>query len=210
MPQLFIPGPEGRLEARHADAADALGPIAVVLHPHPLHGGTMNNKVAYAIYRSLVEAGCHTARFNFRGVGRSEGEHAGGDGEVEDATAVVDWMRRRHPESSTVWVAGFSFGAWIAARVLMKRCDIARFILVAPAAAARDWSFIRPVPAEGLIIQGDADSIVAPHDVAELAGKLEPLTRSLRFEMIEGAGHFFDDAMETLRGLVRDYACQAR
>ncbi|MCY4609052.1 MAG: alpha/beta hydrolase [bacterium] len=210
MPEFFIPGPRGRLEARHAGAADPSCPVAVVLHPHPLHGGTMNNKVAYAIFRSLVEAGCHATRFNFRGVGRSSGEHAGGDGEVDDALTVVDWMQRRHPESSTTWIAGFSFGAWIAARVLMKRPDIGRFVLVAPDATSRDWSFLGPVPADGLIIQGSADAIVAPDDVAALAGTLVSLSRSLRFEMIEGAGHFFENDMETVRGLVRDYACRTR
>ena len=210
MPELFIPGPRGRLEARHAGAADPSSPVAVVLHPHPLHGGTMNNKVAYAIFRSLVEAGCHTVRFNFRGVGRSCGEHAGGDGEVEDAQAVVDWMQRRHPESSTTWIAGFSFGAWIAARVLMTRRDIGRFVLVAPGATTRDWSFPGQVPADGLVIQGSADTIVDPDDVAALAASLASHTRSLRFEMIEGAGHFFENDMETMRGLIRDYARRPR
>ncbi|MCE2518772.1 MAG: alpha/beta hydrolase [Alphaproteobacteria bacterium] len=210
MPEFFIPGPRGRLEARHAGAADPSCPVAVVLHPHPLHGGTMNNKVAYAIFRSLVEAGCHATRFNFRGVGRSSGEHAGGDGEVDDALAVVDWMQRRHPSSSTTWIAGFSFGAWIAARVLMKRPEIDRFVLVAPDATTRDWSFLDRAPADGLIIQGSADAIVAPDDVAALAGTLGSLARSLRFEMIEGAGHFFENDMETVRGLVRDYAYRTR
>ncbi len=210
MPELFIPGPRGRLEARHAGVADPSSPVAIVLHPHPLHGGTMNNKVAYAIFRSLVEAGCHTVRFNFRGVGRSCGEYAGGDGEVADALAVTDWMQRRHPESSMTWIAGFSFGAWIAARVLMKRSDISRFVLVAPGATTRDWSFLDQVPAEGLIIQGSADTIVDPGDVAALAASLDSLARSLRFEMIEGAGHFFDNDMETVRELVRDYARRAR
>ncbi len=210
MPELFIPGSRGRLEARHAEAADPSSPVAVVLHPHPLHGGTMNNKVAYALFRSLVEAGCHTTRFNFRGVGRSCGEHAGGDGEVADALAVVDWTQRRHPESSTTWIAGFSFGAWIAARVLMKRPGIGRFVLVAPGATTRDWSFLHQVPADGLIIQGSVDSIVDPNEVAALAETLASLTRSLRFEMIEGAGHFFENDMETVRELVRDYARRAR
>lgn len=210
MPEFFIPGPRGRLEARHAGAADPTCPVAVVLHPHPLHGGTMNNKVAYAVFRSLVEAGCHAVRFNFRGVGRSCGEYAGGDGEVEDAMAVVDWMQRRHPESSSTWIAGFSFGAWIAARVLVKRSDIDRFVLVAPDATTRDWSFLDEVPADGLVIQGNADTVVAPDDVAALAGTLVSLARSLRFEMIEGAGHFFENDMETVRGLVRDHALRPR
>lgn len=210
MLELFVPGPRGRLEARHAAAADPACPVAVVLHPHPLHGGTMNSKVAYAIFRSLVEAGCHAIRFNFRGVGRSCGEHAGGDGEVEDALAVVDWMQRRRPRSSATWIAGFSFGAWIAARVMVRRCDIGRFMLVAPDATTRDWSFLDAVPADGLVIQGNADSVVAPDDVAALAGTLVSLTRSLRFEMIEGAGHFFENDMETVRELVRDYALRPR
>ena len=119
-------------------------------------------------------------------------------------------MQRRHPESSTTWIAGFSFGAWIAARVLVKRSDIGRFVLVAPDATARDWSFLDVVPADGLVIQGNADTVVAPDDVAALAGTLVSLTRSLHFEMIEGAGHFFENDMQTVRGLVRDYALRPR
>ncbi len=210
MPEFFIPGPRGRLEARLAGSADPSSPVAVVLHPHPLHGGTMNTKVAFALFRSLAEVGCHTVRFNFRGVGRSSGEHAGGDGEVEDALAVVDWMQRRHPQSSTTWIAGFSFGAWIAARVLMKCSGISRFVLVAPDATTRDWSFLDQVQADGLIIQGRADTIVAPDDVATLAGIMVSFTRSLRFEMIEDAGHFFEEHMEDVRELVRDHARRPR
>lgn len=206
MPELFIGGPAGRLEARHALSRVPGAPVAVVLHPHPLHGGTMNNKVVYAVFRSLVAAGCSAVRFNFRGVGRSEGEHAGGDGEVGDALAVLDWILGEHPRPSAVWIAGFSFGAWIAARVLMERPDISRFVLVAPGAIVRDWSFFDPCPCDGLIIQGSADTIVSPDAVAELAGGLRRQGRSVRFEMIEGAGHFFENELETLRGFIENYA----
>ncbi len=206
MPELFIDGPAGRLEARHAPSARPAAPVAVVLHPHPLHGGTMNNKVAYAVFRGLAGAGCSALRFNFRGVGRSEGVHGGGDGEVGDALAALDWMLREHPGASQVWIAGFSFGAWIAAKVLMARGGIDGFVLVAPGAMVRDWSFFDPCPCDGLIVQGSADDIVPPDAVAELVRDLARQGRAVRFEMIEGAGHFFGNDLDRVRGLIEAYA----
>lgn len=206
MPELFIGGPGGRLEARHAPSTLPGAPVAVVLHPHPLHGGTMNNKVAYAVFRSLVAAGFSVVRFNFRSVGRSQGEHSGGDGEVEDALSVLDWMLGEHSGRSAVWIAGFSFGAWIAAKVLMQRRDIQRFVLVAPGAMVRDWSFFDPCPCDGLVVQGRADDIVSPQAVSDLVGDLRRQGRTIRFEMIEGTGHFFDNHLETVRSLIADYA----
>ena len=205
MPELFIEGPAGRLEARHTPSRDPGAAVAVVLHPHPLQGGTMNNKVTYAIHRSLVDAGCSAVRFNFRGVGRSEGEHAGGDGEVGDALAVLDSCLGRAPRPSAVWIAGFSFGAWIAARVLVERRDIDGFVLVAPGAVVRDWSFFGRSSCGGLIVQGSADTIVPPERAVRIAGDLRRQGRSVRLEMIDGAGHFFENELGTLGALIEEH-----
>ena len=92
--------------------------MALVLHPHPLHGGTMNNKVVYTLYQTFVRRGFSTLRFNFRGVGRSQGSFDRGEGELADAAAALDWLQSYNPNAASCWVAGYSFGAWIGMQLL--------------------------------------------------------------------------------------------
>ena len=205
MPEIALRGPAGRLEARHHAPAGARAPLAVVLHPHPLHGGTMHNKVAYMLFRAFAGLGFAALRFNFRGVGASEGVHDGGDGEVLDALAALDWLEGRHEGHGPVWLAGFSFGAWIAARALMARPGVAGFVLVAPAAIKRDWSFLDPCPCDGLIVHGGADDIAPPAGSQALAATLRAQGRDARLETIAGADHFFRDRLPLLRAHVEDY-----
>jgi alpha/beta superfamily hydrolase len=208
MPEINLNGPDGHLEARYqaADRPDA--PIAVVLHPHPLHGGTMNNKVAYTLFRCFADAGFSVLRFNFRGVGRSEGVYDEGDGELEDALAALEWMEHHHPDHSGIWIAGFSFGGWIAAKTLMRRPDLRGYVMVAPAASKYDFSFLDPVPCDGLIVQGTADDIVPAASVEELAAMLNLQDRTASLALIEGAGHFFAQEMEMLQGHVDRYLAE--
>jgi alpha/beta superfamily hydrolase len=104
-------GPDGRLEGRYHHAGESGAPLALVLHPHPMHGGTMNNRITYAMYQSFQRLGFSVMRFNFRGVGRSQGRYDGGIGEIGDAAAALDWMQMVNPSSSGLWIAGYSFGA---------------------------------------------------------------------------------------------------
>ena len=134
MAEVIINGPEGRLEGRYYHNKTKNAPVALVLHPHPEHGGDMNNKVTYALYRSFVDMGFNTMRFNFRGVGKSEGRFTQGDGELSDAAAMMDWLQTYNPNSPAFWVAGFSFGAWISMQLLMRRPEIEGFISVSPPA----------------------------------------------------------------------------
>src|SRR5512133_2321234 len=113
MPDVIINGPEGRIEGRYHHARGGTAPMALVLHPHPLHGGTMNNRVVYTIYQAFVRRGFSTLRFNFRGVGRSQGSFDRGEGELADAAAALDWLQTYNPNAASCWVAGYSFGAWI-------------------------------------------------------------------------------------------------
>jgi len=205
MPETMIAGPAGALETRFqfADAADS--PLVAVLHPHPLHGGTMNNKVAYTLFRAFAGLGFSAARFNFRGVGRSEGGYDEGDGETDDALAVLDWLEAERPGHGPVWIAGFSFGAWITARTLMARPGLAGFVMIAPGAIKYDWSFFDPCPSDGLIVQGSKDDIVAPDTVEALALQLNQQACDVAFEMIEGAGHFFENEIELLQEIITGY-----
>lgn len=97
MPEVMFAGPDGRLEGRYHHSKDTGAPVALILHPHPLHGGTMNNRITYSMYQAFQKLGCSVMRFNFRGVGRSQGRYDGGIGEIGDAAAALDWSRRSIP-----------------------------------------------------------------------------------------------------------------
>ncbi len=203
MPDFIFNGPEGRLEGRYHPGTEANAPIALVLHPHPLYGGTMNNKVVYNIFHAFAKRGFAVMRFNFRGVGRSQGTFDNGQGELSDAASALDWLQGQNPNAGQCWIAGFSFGAWISMQLLMRRPEIAGFISVAPPAGMFDFSFLAPCPSSGLIIQGTADTVVAEAEVQKLSDRLQK-QRDIKidYRKIEGAGHFFDDRLDELTGLI--------
>lgn len=199
-------GPEGRLEGRYQQGKGPNAPVALILHPHPKGGGTMNNKVVYNLYHSFVRRGFSVLRFNFRGVGRSEGEFDNGIGELSDAASALDWMQTFNPNAASCWIAGFSFGSWIGMQLLMRRPEIRGFISVAPPANMYDFSFLAPCPSSGLIVQGTADDIVTPSSVDKLVAKLKTQKAiKITQTMIPGAGHFFENELEKLNAAVEDY-----
>jgi alpha/beta superfamily hydrolase len=206
MPEVIINGPEGRLEGRYHHSKEANAPIALLLHPHPQHGGTMNNKVVYTLYHAFVKRGYSTLRFNFRGVGRSQGQFDRGEGELSDAASALDWLQTYNPNAGACWIGGFSFGAWIGMQLLMRRPEIDAFIAVAPPANMFDFSFLAPCPASGLIIQGDRDQLVPVESVQRLINKLMH-QRDIRIDhrMIAGADHFFQNQLEPLGAAVDAY-----
>ena len=155
MPEVIFPGPEGRLEGRFHPGTRPRAPVAMILHSHPQAGGTMNNKIVQLLYQTFVKRGFATLRFNFRGVGKSQGTFDNGIGELSDAASALDWVQQIHPEAETTWVAGVSFGAWIGMQLLMRRPEIKGFISIAPPANMYDFSFLAPCPSSGIIIQGE-------------------------------------------------------
>ena len=172
MPEVIFPGPEGRLEGRYHPQKDRDAPIAIVLHPHPQFGGTMNNKVVYNLHYAFYNMGFTVLRFNFRGVGRSQGEYDQGVGELSDAASALDYLQSMNNNSKHCWVAGFSFGAWIGMQLLMRRPEITGFISVSPPANMYDFSFLAPCPSSGMIINGGADRIAPTSATVELVDKL--------------------------------------
>jgi len=206
MPELIINGPAGRIEARyhHEPAADS--PIALILHPHPQFGGTMNNQVVYSLYYTFAKRGFSVLRFNFRGVGRSQGFWDGGPGELADAASALDWLQIVKPDSKTCWIAGVSFGTWIAMQLLMRRPEIDGFICVAPPSNLYDFSFLAPCPSSGLMINGDKDRVVPTQSVADLSAKLKT-QRGIKIdhEVVPGANHFFENKTPELEDIVGKY-----
>jgi alpha/beta superfamily hydrolase len=206
MTDVIINGPEGRLEGRYHHSKETNAPIALLLHPHPQYGGTMNNKVVYTLYYSFVRRGFSTLRFNFRGVGRSQGTFDRGEGELSDAAAALDWLQTYNANATACWIGGFSFGAWIGMQLLMRRPEIDGFIAVAPPANLFDFSFLAPCPASGLIIQGDRDQLVPTEAVQKLINKLMH-QRDIQIDhrIIRGADHFFAGQLEELGAAIEEY-----
>lgn len=206
MPEVLINGSVGRIEARYQPGKERNAPLAIVLHPHPEHGGTMNNKVTYALFRTFADMGFSTLRFNFRGVGRSEGRFDHGEGELSDAATCLDWLQVQNPEPRQCWVAGFSFGAWVCMQLLMRRPELDGFIAVAPPANMYDFTFLAPCPVSGLVLQGGQDDIVPKESVQKLTTRLSA-QRGLHidYRLIEGADHFFGNDLGNLSAHVRDY-----
>ena len=206
MPEVIIPGPVGRLQAMYKQTGDKTSPIAILLHPHPIYGGTMNNKVVYSMYHTFADAGFNVLRFNFRGVGSSQGEYDRGEGELEDATAALEWLQANNFNARACWVAGFSFGAWIGMQLLMRRPEITSFVSIAPPATMYDFSFLAPCPTSGLIVHGTQDQI-APLDEAEKLVERLHMQKGIHIQLtrIEGANHYFQGYLEQLDQAVATY-----
>jgi alpha/beta superfamily hydrolase len=211
MPEVIFNGPDGRLEGRYQHSKERNAPLALILHPHPAHGGTMNNKVTYSLYHTFVQQGFSVLRFNFRGVGRSQGVFDHGLGELSDAAAALDWAQANNPDASACWVAGFSFGAWIGMQLLMRRPEIDGFISVAPPANLYDFNFLAPCPSSGLIIHGDKDDIVPPADVQKLVDKIaQQKGITITQKVVKGANHFFAEHLDKLVKEVDAYVTMRR
>ena len=199
MPEVTINGPAGRIEARYHHDPRPTSPLAIVLHPHPQFGGTMNNQIVYHLYYAFAERGFSVLRFNFRGVGRSQGLFDNGPGELADAASALDWVQTIKPEARNCWIAGVSFGAWIAMQLLMRRPEIEGFVAVAPPANLYDFSFLAPCPSSGLFINGEKDRVVPSHSVGDLAARLKTQRGIIvEHQVVPLANHFFEDRIDPL------------
>ncbi len=199
MPEVIFTGPAGRLEGRFHPSKQRGAPIAVILHPHPQFGGTMNNQIVYNLYYTFAERGFSVLRFNFRGVGRSQGNFDHGTGELSDAAAALDWVQGINHEARACWIAGVSFGSWIGMQLLMRRPEIEGFISIAPPANRFDYSFLAPCPSSGLFVHGDQDRVAPLKEVMALIEKLKT-QRGIQIEhcTIPGANHFFENRVDEL------------
>jgi len=199
--RLQLPGPAGELEAL-IETPEGASEVAfgVICHPHPLYGGTMDNKVIHTLSRAFHEFGAPTIRFNFRGVGRSTGAFADGDGETEDTLALVRWGRERWPQAET-WLAGFSFGGAVAIRAAAS-AKPTRLVAVAPAVSRVDLSGVATPDFPWLIVQGDADELVSAQETVEWARQQ---SHPPHVALLAGVEHFFHGRLHELRAAVVAY-----
>lgn len=210
---LFLPGPAGRLEAI-LDAPAAPRAVAVVCHPHPLFGGTLQTNVVHRIARGFEAAGAAALRFNFRGVGRSEGRHDRGRGELGDVAAALAFAAERYP-GLPLWLGGFSFGAYVGGRVAAGDPRVVRMVLAGlplerPRAVAiavpelpEDWEPIRAAPQPKLIVQGAADEFGDRAAIERFAATVRP---PVRLVVIDGANHLFDGHVDEVGAAVSAFA----
>jgi alpha/beta superfamily hydrolase len=209
MPEIIINGPAGRLEARYHHEGRGDGPVAMILHPHPQFGGTMNNPIVHRLYYTFTQRNFSTLRFNFRGVGRSQGYFDNGPGELADAASALDWLQLQNPDARSCWIVGVSFGTWIAMQLLMRRPEIDGFICIAPPANLYDYNFLAPCPSSGLLVSGDKDRVVPSAAVAELSVKTKTQKGiKITHEVIAGANHFFEQSIDQLDDIVGGYLDQ--
>lgn len=215
MVDVIFNGPEGRIEGKYHQSESKNAPGALILHPHSLYGGTMNNKVVYALYTAFKECGFSVLRINFRGVGRSQGKFDNGIGELADAATALDWMQVQNPDISGFWVSGFSFGSWVAMQLMMRRPEIQGFAIASPPVNKFDFSFLSPCPAHGIVVQGDQDSIVNESAVSDFVDKLsKQKNTSVDYQVIFGADHFFrektDDLIENITRYINSKILQSK
>jgi alpha/beta superfamily hydrolase len=198
--RLTLPGPAGQIEAvlTMPEAVTLLGAFAVVCHPHPLHGGAMENKVVATLVRLYRDHGLPALRFNFRGVGASAGHHDHAIGEVDDLAAVLRWGQASLG-ADTLLLAGFSFGSYIAAagvaRAQALGLRLEHLVLVAPPVHHYPFAAL-PLPAATVVVQGDADEVVPPAEVFAWVEGLSPPPRLIRFA---ACGHFFHGRLAELK-----------
>lgn len=193
----LIDGPAGPLEIAFQQPANATA-LALICHPHPVHGGTMDNKVVQTLAKAFAELGCATLRFNFRGVGDSAGAFDEGIGETEDASAALAWARAQLPPSLPLIAAGFSFGCFVQSR-LLPRSQPQQLVLVGPAVSRFQLAVLpTDLQQQTLVIHGEADDVVPLDAVMDWARP-----QGLPVTVFPGTGHFFHGRLTELKAVVK-------
>ena len=207
MPEyIFNSAPSGRIEARYSANFKRHCPIALVLHSHPKGGGTMQDPIAIEMYRIFEQRGFAVLRFNFRGVGRSEGAFDQKLGALEDSNYVLDRMEEMCDNPQSVWVAGHCFGAQMTLELLMRRPEIDGFIAIAPPIKYVDVSSLAPCPSSGLFVAAEKDKIATPLEMARTIERVQEQTEEqIALREIKGANHYFHGQVDEVVSVCADY-----
>ena len=206
MPGILLNGPMGRLEAHYTHNNQSNSPTALILHAHPGHGGNMNNPLSLKLHKLFSDLGYSSLRFNFRGVGKSDGEHDGSEGELADSAIALDWLQNQNQDSKEYWICGISFGAWVGMQLLMRRPEILRFVLISPPVGKYDFNFLAPCPASGVIINADKDSLIEVNLINDVVKRLnQQKSINVKQDVIKSTDHFFSKNEEKVIEKVKKY-----
>lgn len=202
---LFINTSHGRLEAilKETRTTARGGGVALVLHPHPLGGGTMHNKVVFRAASALNDAGLITLRINFRGVGQSTGTHDEGRGEAEDVSTGLDYLSEQYP-NERITLAGFSFGSRVGIEVGMKDARVANLISIGTPVDKYDFSFLETVRKPILFVHGERDEFGQVDHLRSLVARL-PREARARLEIISNADHFFEGRLDEMKRIITEW-----
>ncbi|MEP6847799.1 MAG: alpha/beta fold hydrolase [Acidobacteriota bacterium] len=202
---LFIPASHGRLEGILKDPTGTRAGVGLVCHPHPLGGGTMHNKVVFRVAAGLIDAGLITLKFNFRGVGASTGEHDEIPGGKQDVADALDYLAENYP-SEPITLAGFSFGSRVGMEVGIDDDRVVRLISIGtPVDKYRDFEFLKKVRKPILFIHGDKDEFGSIDNLKRLVDEISKKNNDVELEVFQDSGHFFDEHLNELRDVVRDW-----
>ena len=206
--KIMIPGSEGLLEGVITMQPEVNAPIALILPPDPKHNGTMNNKIVNMLYHNFKEAKFNTLKINFRGVGLSQGKSKANTSEIEDALTALDWMLKKCERSKTktpkIWIAGYSFGAWIALHTAMRRPEVTAFISIAAPFQTHIFNMLTPCP-NGMIIHATEDKTVSTEHTLQF--KQELITQKgclVNLKLIED-NHYFANKQQILNAEIKNY-----
>jgi alpha/beta superfamily hydrolase len=199
---LFISAPHGRLEAILKEPRTSfVNGVALVLHPHPLFGGTMHNKVVFRAAAALSDAGLTVLRVNFRGVGQSTGEHDYGQGELDDVRASLDYLAEHYPDQP-ITLCGFSFGARVGLEVAIADDRVNRLISIGTPVDSYDFSFLEKCRKPILFVHGEQDEYGNVERLRKLAAKIEA---PVELKIVKGAGHFFDAQLGEVKKVIKEW-----
>ena len=200
---LFIPANHGRLEAILKEPPSSAQAVALVLHPHPLGGGTMHNKVVFRAASALNDSGLITLRVNFRGVGQSTGEHDEGRGELDDVRAALQFLQQNYPDQ-IIFLCGFSFGARVGLEVGVADDRVSHLISIGTPVDKYDFSFLQACRKPILFVHGDRDEFGDLERLIEFVSKLKQNT-AVELDVIKGAGHFFAGHLDELKRAITEW-----
>ena len=203
--EFLLNGSIGRLQVRLFQGNDVSKPAALILHPNPLLGGTMNNVIVYDIYKTLANLDISVLRLNFRSIDKSQGFFDNGKGEIIDSAKALDFLIDKQNSATCMIIIGYGFGAHIALQLAMRRPEIGIFIFIAGAIRSFDYNFLTLCPSPGLLIQGSNDNISDPRLARELYYKLKQKNQKVVYQEIEGATHSFANYRKHLKQIINTY-----
>ena len=203
---ITLSGSNGRIQASYYKSSKPNAPIAVVFHDTPKNGGNMNERVNYTLFYAFLQLGFSVIRFNFRGCGNTVGTFEGGEGELIDASTVVDWIQEQNEDASSFWLAGVGFGAWVAMQLLMRRMEVTNYIAVSPQPKGYDFSFFSPAPCDGAIIGAQNDSTITEESLKSLASTVNKQHfGQIQYISVPRAPHNYDGKLKELFTTITSY-----